>query len=70
VRLKRKGHRAAIVFVVQRSDCEYFRPADEIDPEYGRWLRKAVNAGVEALPYQAQVTAREIILTRRLPARL
>ena len=70
VRLKRKGHRAAIVFVVQRSDCEYFRPADEIDPKYGRWLRKAVNAGVEALPYQAQVTAREIILTRRLPARL
>lgn len=70
MRLKRKGHRAAVVFVVQRSDCEYFRPADEIDPEYGRWLRKAVHAGVEALPYQAQVTAREILLTRRLPARL
>lgn len=70
VRLKRKGHRAAIVFVVQRSDCEYFRPADEIDPEYGRRLRRAIDAGVEALPYQAQVTAREIVLTRRLPVRL
>jgi sugar fermentation stimulation protein A len=70
VRLKRKGHRAAVVFVVQRSDCEYFRPADEIDPEYGRRLRRAIDAGVEALPYQAQVTAREIVLTRRLPVRL
>jgi sugar fermentation stimulation protein A len=70
MRLKRKGHRAAVVFVVQRGDCECFRPADEIDPEYGRWLRKAVRAGVEVLPYQAHVTAREIVLTRRLPARL
>jgi sugar fermentation stimulation protein A len=70
MRLKRRGHRAALVFVVQRGDCDYFRPADEIDPEYGRWLRRAVKAGVEALPYQARVTPRNIVLTRRLPIRL
>jgi sugar fermentation stimulation protein A len=70
MRLKRKGHRAAIVFVIQRGDCDYFRPADEIDPEYGRWLRKAVKAGVEVLPYQARVSAAEIVLTRRLPAKI
>jgi sugar fermentation stimulation protein A len=70
MRLKRKGHRAAVFFVVQRGDCEYFRPADEIDAEYGRWLRRAVRAGVEALPYQAKVTPRGIVLTRRLPTRL
>lgn len=70
IRLKRKGHRAAVVFVVQRSDCDYFRPADEIDPEYGRWLRKALKAGVEALPYHAEVTPREIVLTHRLPSKI
>jgi len=70
IRLKRKGHRAAVVFVVQRSDCDYFRPADEIDPEYGRWLRKALKAGVEALPYHAKVTPREIVLTHRLPTKI
>src|SRR6185436_12411012 len=41
MRLKRRGHRAVVFFVVQRSDCHYFRPADEIDAEYGRWLRRA-----------------------------
>jgi sugar fermentation stimulation protein A len=66
MRLKRQGHRAAILFVIQRGDCGNFRPADEIDGEYGRWLRKAVKAGVEALPYVAKVTPKEIILTRRL----
>jgi sugar fermentation stimulation protein A len=70
IRLKRQGHRAAVLFVVQRGDCQYFRPADEIDPEYGRWLRRAVQGGVEALAYHAQVTPRAIILTHRLPTKL
>ncbi|MBI5627500.1 MAG: DNA/RNA nuclease SfsA [Candidatus Rokubacteria bacterium] len=66
VRLARRGHRAALVFVVQRGDCAAFRPADEVDPEYGRWLRRALDAGVEILPYRVRVTPRGITLTRRL----
>jgi len=66
MRLKRQGHGAAIVFVIQRADCNTFRPADEIDAEYGRWLRRAVKAGVEVLPYRAKVTPREIVLTDRI----
>jgi sugar fermentation stimulation protein A len=68
--LRRKGHRAAVVFVIQRNDCTVFRPADEVDAEYGRWLRRAVKTGVEALPYTAYVTPKEIVLKQRLPIRL
>ena len=68
--LCRRGHRAVVVFIVQRSDCDFFRPADEIDQEYGRWLRRAVKAGVEALPYCARVTPKETVLTERLPIKL
>jgi len=70
MRLRRQGHRAAIVFVIQRGDCEYFRPADEIDQEYGRWLRRAINAGVEALPYRAKVTPKEILLTEKIAVKI
>ncbi|MEX0804934.1 MAG: DNA/RNA nuclease SfsA [Candidatus Binatia bacterium] len=70
MRLRKKGHRAAVVFVIQRSDCSYFRPADEIDSEYGRWLRRAIKAGVEALPYRARVTAKEVVLTERIATKL
>lgn len=70
MRLKRKGHGAAVVFVIQRSDCDYFRPADEIDPEYGRWLRRAARAGVQVLPYVARVTPKKIVLIRKIEAKL
>ncbi|MGE5306556.1 MAG: DNA/RNA nuclease SfsA [Alphaproteobacteria bacterium] len=66
IRLKRKGHRSALIFVIQREDCVGFRPADEIDPKYGHWLRCAMKAGVEIFPYQAKVTPGEIVLTTRL----
>jgi len=67
IRLHRKGYRAALVFVIQRADCASFRPADEIDPVYGRWLRRGAAAGVEVLPYLARVAPRGITLRRLLP---
>ena len=70
MRLKRRGHRAAIVFVIQRGDCDSFRAADEIDAEYGRWLRRAIKAGVEALPYRADVTPMEIVVKERIELKL
>jgi sugar fermentation stimulation protein A len=56
-----------IFFCVQRGDASVVMPADHIDPEYGSWLRKAVDAGVEAVAYQAKVTPQDITLVKRLP---
>lgn len=61
------GQRAVIFFCVQRNDCDAFRPADDIDSEYGRILRQAMAVGVEVLAYQAEVGITEIQLTQRLP---
>lgn len=47
--------------------CLRFRPWDDVDPEYGRLLRPAVQAGVEALPYGARVERRGLRPARRLP---
>src|SRR5690606_15372834 len=41
-----QGHEAELVFTVQRQDCTRFSPAESIDPEYARLLRKAHAAGV------------------------
>ncbi len=63
-----KGWRAAMVFALQRSDCDAFVAADDIDPEYGKTLRTAMKEGVEAYAVCAQrVGAGGLCLTRRLP---
>jgi len=66
-RLARKGRRAVQFFFVNRGDVESFRPADAIDPEYGRALRRAVAAGVELVAYSTRVEARRLELGTPLP---
>lgn len=46
----RLGHRAAIVFFVQRDDAHRFDAAREIDPAYARELDLAAADGVEVRP--------------------
>lgn len=62
-----QGNRAVIFFCVQRNDCLEVRPADHVDTEYGKTLRKAIAAGVEAMAWRFDVSQREIIIDRRLP---
>jgi sugar fermentation stimulation protein A len=62
-----EGKRAVLCFCVQRGDVEKIRPADEIDPLYGKQLREALAAGVEAIAYRARVTPEEVVLETRIP---
>jgi len=66
MKLKREGHRAAMFFVIQRSDARLFAPADQVDAKYGKILRQAHAHGVEILPYLAEVTPQEIRLKNKL----
>lgn len=47
----KKGHRAVQLYVVGRTDCTAFRPAEEIDPAYAAELRRVTKLGVEPLCY-------------------
>jgi sugar fermentation stimulation protein A len=67
VRLREAGDRAALLFIVQRSDCDRVSPADAIDPAYGEALRYAAAHGVEIHALGARVTPTAIRVERRLP---
>jgi sugar fermentation stimulation protein A len=64
------GHRAAVVFVIQRPDANAFATSDPSDPELAKALRSAVAAGVEVYAYNCEVTERSIRLNHSLPIRL
>jgi len=60
------GDRAVVFFLVQRSDCLKMSPATDIDPNYAKNLRDAVNAGVEVLCYSCKITPNGIEIDRAL----
>lgn len=64
--LLKSGDRAVMFFLVQRMDAAVFRPADHIDPAYGRELRRAANNGVELLCYDVTINFTNIAINRRL----
>jgi sugar fermentation stimulation protein A len=53
----RLGHRAALVFFVQRGDADCFDAAREIDPAYALELERAAAGGVEILPVAVALQA-------------
>ena len=61
------GHRAVMVYLVQRGDTREFTLARDIDPAYAAAFDLARDAGVEMLAYDCRVSAQEIAVNRRIP---
>lgn len=61
------GHRAVLLFLVQRGDCERVAVAEDIDPAYAAAFAEAQAAGVEILCYNCSLTPAGIAVDRRLP---
>lgn len=70
MRLKAKGYRVAVLFLIQREDCLDFSPSEEHDPEYARILKKAHEDGLEVLAYSCKVSPGEIVLDHIIPVSL
>lgn len=64
------GDRAALLFCAQRGGTRAVRPADEIDPVYGRTLRAAREAGVQLLAYTCELSPSGVWLRERVPLQL
>jgi sugar fermentation stimulation protein A len=64
------GHRAAMLFVIPRSDGTTFRAAHEIDPKYAEALKLAAASGVELHAWQAEVMPEKLQLTTSVKIRV
>lgn len=65
----RDGHRAVMLYLVQRGDAAEFALARDIDPAYGAAFDAARETGVEALAYRCALSAEGIHVERQIPVR-
>ena len=60
------GHRAVMLYVVQRGDCDRFGLAADIDPAYATAFAEAQAQGVEAIAYGCALSVEEIVLNKAM----
>ena len=65
--LRQQGHRAALVFVIQRADALAFTLNRDADPTFAHTLDLAVAAGVEVRAVACQVSTRAIEIEAEIP---
>jgi len=64
------GHRAVMLFLIQRTDCTRFALARDIDPTYAETLDLARKRGVEVLAYGCTISPKAINVAQALKLEL
>lgn len=59
-----QGHRAVMVYLIQRADAESFSICGDIDPVYLAAFKDAADAGVEAIAYRCRLSTEAIALEK------
>jgi sugar fermentation stimulation protein A len=65
-----EGHRAIMLYLIQRGDVTRFQFAEDIDPAYAAAFGKANAQGVEALAYACDMSTDGIEVSRPVPIEL
>lgn len=63
--LMKQGHKAELLFTIQRTDVEAFAAAQEIDPEYAKLLDEAIKKGLIVSPTIVEIDQTQIFLTQK-----
>lgn len=64
-----QGHRAGLLFVVNRTDCSHLDVARDIDPSYASAFDQARAQGVEIYAYQSNISPQSITLGNPIPVK-
>ncbi len=65
-----QGHRAVMVYLIQRDDAKSLSFASDVDPNYVAALQTAMAAGVEAIALRCRLSPEEIAVDKAVPIKL
>lgn len=64
-----EGHKAAVVYCIQRNDISDFRFGEEFDPKYAQMAEIALKKGVKMLPVSCTLNKEGIVVNKGSPLR-
>lgn len=64
--IAKKGQRAVLFYIILHTGIEKVAPAHHIDPDYGKLLIQAMDAGVEIIAYQTQISPQSMEISTGL----
>ena len=70
MKAKKIGYEIYLFFVIQREDCNVFQLAKDIDPEYCKFLKKAVKKNLNIICYDCKFTPKGIKLNRKIKLKI
>ena len=67
MKLKEKGYRVGVLFLIQRQDCQGFLPSATHDPTYAMLLSEAYKNGLEVFAYECNIAPGSIEIGKPIP---
>ncbi|SQD80318.1 DNA/RNA nuclease SfsA [Moritella yayanosii] len=64
--VKKNGHRAVLLFVVQHTGIKTLKPAKHLDSDYSDLVKQAINQGVEVFAYASTIETDNISLVEQI----
>lgn len=61
-----KGHKAELIFTIQRNDVTKFSVAEDIDPTYKKLFDQALKKGLIVTPVLVEITQDKILLSKKV----
>ena len=62
----KKNYKIFILYLIQRDDCDKFKLAHDIDPEYSELLIKSVKKNLNILCYDCKFSSKGIKLDSKI----
>jgi sugar fermentation stimulation protein A len=66
IKAKKKGYQAYMLFLIQIEECDSFKIANDIDPEYKIMFDKALKNKVKILCYNCKLSNKEIKINKEI----
>ena len=70
IKASKKGYKIFMLYLIQRDDCNFFKVANDIDPEYSKLLTLAHKKKINIICYDCKFSSKGIKLNKKIKLKI